>query len=91
MFHRSVTILIYLLELFLLPFRDQPFDDNIIRRNVTILPKGIRLWVVIKMLLVISGIETNPGPLTGGKQLEITLCKTNNSILQLTCLMLQIC
>ena len=75
---------IYLFELFLLPFRDQPFDEQIINRNVTTLPGGIRLRAVIQMLLMISGIETNPGPPIGQKRpcdhtSKTTACKPNNA------------
>ena len=49
-------------ELFLLPFRNQPFEENIVHHHT---PKGITLRTVIEMLLLISGIEANPGPPAG--------------------------
>ena len=64
------------------------FDTNLLERRMTLLPKGKTLTqMIIQALLVMGGVEQNPGP----AQLKISSCKTDTSIPNTyICFMLQI-
>ena len=53
------------------------FDSNLLERRTTSLPKGKTLKrMIIEALLVIGGVEQNPGP----AQLKISSCKAATSV-----------